>query len=446
MLFRAQFAIIDVMFGREPPRTIPCLASVSLILAVACACGPLACNRAAAPATDGGSGAPRHLATVASSAAAPATKRLIEFGWDRPTPDFVRQNIATMEQQPFDGVVVTLHAGTMIFKRNTYPDTAFERDQTDLRATQTSRLKHNFLLVWATSEPDWDWFSDDDWGAAERNLRGFARSAKIGGYKGILFDTEPYEGNTWYYLEQPHSKDRSFEDYQGRLRKRGARFMRVIQEEMPAAVVLMTWGPTTALPRRGAVRDLIARRRFIEREAYGLLPAFIDGALDAIAATVTLVDGHEAAYFIVDKDGFVESLSSARDRPSPDLDPRHTSTYLAQYRFANAVWVDWIMNSTHSPDFFGFYLSSESDRLKLLEHNVYYALSTADEYAWIYSQNMNWWTGDIPAGVSAAIRSAKHKVDDGLPLGFDIGEQVRVARKHYEERSQTHSVPSVNSY
>ena len=419
------------------PRTR--LASVSLILAVACACGPLARTGAAAPATDGGSGAPRPLAAVASRAPVPATKRLIEFGWDRPTPDFVREHIAAMEQQPFDGVVVTLHAGTMIFKRNTYPDTAFERDQTDLRATRTSRLKHNFLLVWATSEPDWDWFNDDDWGAAERNLRGFARSAKIGGYKGIFFDTEPYEGNTWYYLKQPHRKDRSFEDYQGRLRKRGARFMRVIQEEMPHAVVLMTWGPATALPRRGFVRDLIARRCFIEREAYGLLPAFIDGALDTIAPTVTLVDGHEAAYFIVDKHGFVDSLSSVRNRPSPDLDPRHTATYLAQYRFANAVWVDWIMDITHSPELFGFYLSSESDRLALLEHNVYYALSTADEYAWIYSQNMNWWTGDIPAGVSAALRSAKHKVDNDLPLGFDIDDRVRIARKHYEERPRTPS-------
>jgi len=362
------------------------------------------------------------------------TKKLIEFGWDRPTPDFVRQNIAAMEQQPFDGVVVTLHAGTLVFKRKPYPDTAFERDQTDLKATRTSRLKENFLLIWATSEPDWDWFNDDDWGSAERNLRGFARSAKIGRYKGILFDTEPYEGNTWYYLEQRHRKGRSFEDYQRQLRKRGARFMQVIQEEMPDAVVLMTWGPATALPRHGIVRDLIARRCFIEREAYGLLPAFIDGALDTIAPTVTLVDGHEAAYFIVDKDGFIDSLSSVRNRPSPDLDRRHTATYLAQYRFANAVWVDWIMDSTHSPDLFGFYLSSQSDRLKLLEHNVYYALSSADEYAWIYSQNMSWWTGDIVAGVSEAIRSAKHKVDDGLPLGFDIGERVRAARKHYDER------------
>ena len=32
-------------------------------------------------------------------------KKLIEWGWDEPDPKFMRQNIAKMEQLPFDGVI-----------------------------------------------------------------------------------------------------------------------------------------------------------------------------------------------------------------------------------------------------------------------------------------------------------------------------------------------------
>ena len=33
-------------------------------------------------------------------------KKLIEYGWDCPTPFYVRQHVETMEQRPFDGIVI----------------------------------------------------------------------------------------------------------------------------------------------------------------------------------------------------------------------------------------------------------------------------------------------------------------------------------------------------
>jgi hypothetical protein len=35
--------------------------------------------------------------------------KLIEYGWDVPSPAFVRANIKTMEQRPFDGIVNEAH-------------------------------------------------------------------------------------------------------------------------------------------------------------------------------------------------------------------------------------------------------------------------------------------------------------------------------------------------
>lgn len=34
-------------------------------------------------------------------------KKLVEFGWDIPSPAFLRANIAQMERAPFDGVVLS---------------------------------------------------------------------------------------------------------------------------------------------------------------------------------------------------------------------------------------------------------------------------------------------------------------------------------------------------
>src|SRR5688572_8679081 len=47
------------------------------------------------------------LVSVSTAAAQsrPATKKLIEFGWDEPTTGYMKQHIAEMERRPFDGCV-----------------------------------------------------------------------------------------------------------------------------------------------------------------------------------------------------------------------------------------------------------------------------------------------------------------------------------------------------
>ena len=36
-------------------------------------------------------------------------KKLIEYGWDVPYPEFVKQHIREMEQKPFDGIIFRVH-------------------------------------------------------------------------------------------------------------------------------------------------------------------------------------------------------------------------------------------------------------------------------------------------------------------------------------------------
>jgi hypothetical protein len=42
--------------------------------------------------------------------------------------------------------------------------------------------------------------------------------------------------------------------------------------------------------------------------------------------------------------------------------------------------------------------------------SVAYALEASDEYVWIYSNNVNWWTGkNLPPDYIDALRSAKDR-------------------------------------
>lgn len=65
------------------------------------------------------------------------------------------------------------------------------------------------------------------------------------------------------------------------------------------------------------------------------------------------------------------------------------------------------------------------------EHNLYYALETADEYVWVWTERpLDWWTGEgIPPGIEEAIRSAKGKHQRGEPLGFAVEEMLAQARE-----------------
>jgi hypothetical protein len=69
------------------------------------------------------------------------------------------------------------------------------------------------------------------------------------------------------------------------------------------------------------------------------------------------------------------------------------------------------------------------DRAKWFEHNTYWALYTTDEYVWCYSERMNWWKDQTPPGLEPAILSARQKIAEGKPLGFDIEPIIAAAGK-----------------
>jgi hypothetical protein len=341
------------------------------------------------------------------------SKKLIEYGWDVPSPDFLRANIQAMEQRPFDGIVVKLNVGPYIFTHTPFANSSFTQDRQHLSMTSFNRFTDNFLIVWASSEQGWNFLSDSDWAAAEQNLHNFVQTAAAGGFKGILFDTETYGPNTWAYNTTLYPNT-TFEQLQVVVCQRGARFMSILQKELPNARVLFTWF-------LGKIRDEYnATGGNIAQGPSPLFSAFVEGMFSTVSGDVKLIDGNEMSYNYMDAKTFDDSrigLLDSINRVEADYqDAAHSHVSIGQ-----AIYVDSLLNFLNSPRFIHFYLGSQQDRLLLVEHNVYHALRTSDEYAWFYSEHVDWWkTPNIPVGLEDALRQAREAYTSSQLPAYDM--------------------------
>jgi len=353
------------------------------------------------------------------------TKTLIDYGWNNPSSQFVRDNIVQMEQKPFGGLTLRLAPGSDVFNKVAYPDVDFEGDQANLRATPFKSLTHNFVAMTVRLEPGWSWLSSADWQATERNVRNYAKTAAAGRFKGIVFDPEPYGLSPWRYSAENYG-GKSFNEVSSVVRERGRSFIRAVHAELPGAKILSFWFLTllkAQLEEAGGV---------LEQADYALLLPFVEGWFDA-AQGETFIDGSEGSYYFLSEQDFLKNRDFFRGAGSV-LSSENQGKYTSSTRLAGAVYLDGVLDLWRSPRFVGFYLSNADERLKLLEHNLYYGLKNSDQYLWVYGENVDWWKGKVPDGLEAALVSARDKVNSGQPLGFEVKGFVDDARLEYDRK------------
>ncbi|HEY0074639.1 MAG TPA: hypothetical protein VGB77_11090 [Abditibacteriaceae bacterium] len=377
-------------------------------------------------------------------------KKIIEFGWHSPSPSYLRDNIREIEKRPFDGVAIFPPeevGGGFVFDVEKWSKTTAKARESQLQLLKaipkSETLTHNFLVVRATSTMNWH--SDADWQKVEENLRFCAQAAKAGHCKGILWDAEPYgKINPWRLSEQPplNGEKPSLENYGPLVRKRGAQFMRALQESMPGLTILSLrelsdfhkGSPFThpLFP----MRDAAQAQKELAAAWYSLRPAFINGMLDAIAPNVTLIDGNEDAYFYTSRLEYYGAYQALRHEAAALIAPENRQKYAAQFKIGHAVSLDYCAGRwADALGPFPRYLTKQAleltpeERARWFEHNVYYALTTADEYVWCYSEEMDWWKGqNIPPGFEEAIRLARRKQQNGEPLGFAVETMLETAQ------------------
>jgi hypothetical protein len=370
------------------------------------------------------------LAPICAGAAQPAApgKKLIEYGWDVPTPVQMRDELAAMEKRPFDGIIFRLAAGHNAFLTKPLEPGAFAEDERILRNLQFTRFRDNFVLVWGSPPRDFDWFSDSQWAAIEGNASLLVGIAQAGHVQGICFDPEPYDFSLWDYAKQPQTNSHSFADYRGKVRQRGAQLMRAFEKSMPGACIL-TFFHVSLFDRFATLPDS-ERAEKLRREGWGLMPDFFIGMLESASPTARFIDGNENAYYYTAREQYFRAYHAIRQRARGLVPAELREKYDRQVQAGQALYVDqnFALRQPNTEKYLSYRMNAE-ERAKWFEHNTYWALYTTDEYVWCYSERMNWWTNQIPPGLEPAIVSARQKFAEGKPLDIDIEPLISAAGK-----------------
>ncbi|MBI5092583.1 MAG: carbohydrate-binding family 9-like protein [Candidatus Hydrogenedentes bacterium] len=358
-------------------------------------------------------------------------KKLIEYGWDVPFPDFIAGHIREMEQRPFDGLIFQLKGGGKVLETAPMDEAKFADDFKILPTIQWQKFTDNFVIMWAAS--DQDWFNDAQWDVIQSNVKLVSKCARLAKCVGVCFDAEPYGTNPWSYREAAHHDTKSFAEYEVIAKKRGEQFIKAVEAELPNPKILTFYllglFNQYCKPMPAAERDAK-----LSTHSYALAPAFIAGMLSGAGPETRITDGNENAYYYQDSLSYFDAYQLMTQRALYMLDPALWPVYRTHARAGQALYVDQYY-ALRAQKTLGNYMTPEQQK-QWFEHNVYWALYTSDEYVWCYSERMNWWlNATVPATSEEAIRSARKKIAEGASLGFDLAPIIAAAKAREKSES-----------
>ena len=372
-------------------------------------------------------------------------KKLIATGWDHPDSQRLLANLAEMEKRPFDGVVIEVTGRTTegrpcqlreAFSNQKWQREWFQASVDQLRSCKFTRFTDNFATIGA-NPGNIDWFDDEGWRRIVEHWRIAAWLAKQSGLKGLLFDPEPYTPphSQFSYATQPQRNQHTFNEYAVKARQRGRQVMQAIVEEYPGITIFCYFMNSVCATAAGRADP----RPALAAQGYGLYPAMIDGWLDAVPPTVTLVDGCESAYLYNSRQQFLESATQIKGSCQELVSPENRAKYRAQVQVSFGIYLDAYWNPKDSP----WYIDGQGGpRVARLRANTSAALAAADEYVWVYGERFRWWPtpnqgvrpetwAEALPGSEQALRYARDPLDYArteIARAKQVGKLVNLAR------------------
>lgn len=336
-------------------------------------------------------------------------KKLIELGWDIPTTDYLRRHWEKMEANaPFDGVIYDLATkasdGTVcssqtLFTKRPWNRADFDVCVDDLKSCDFKRFRNNFIRI-NFYPVDFEWTDDDAWAAVSDKARICAEVARATNGD-ICFDFESY-GKAMFKYDA--SLGLSFDEAKALARRRGAQFGGAIVDVYPDVVILALWLNSINFSAGKAPNPDFALRG----GHYALLPAFIDGLLDAAAPETVLVDGCENGYYMNGASEYERAALDALLATGPGaalVSPENLAKYRAQVQIGFGFYLDMYSNPKGST----YYRGPEpgETRFDRMVANLKAAWNAADEYVWIYGEKKRWWPTDAEATAATVAPETK---------------------------------------
>lgn len=327
-------------------------------------------------------------------------KKIIEWGWDEPDTRFMGQNIARMEQLPFDGLVFHVNSskgGTLAWQawgKRRFGLEEFKQAVDESRRTRFRRFTDRFLRVNVTPGTI-DWYDDAAWATVLNNFGVAAQIARHCGCKGFMFDVEQYEAKPFDFRQQKPRSGQGFAEYRRQVRQRRRSWMQEVNRHFPDITILLTFGYAIAQPR-GNQKDRLSA-------SYGLLADFLDGMLDACSEETRIVDACESSYAYKQPSEFEQAHATIRKQAlSWTANPDRYSEHV---RAGFGLWMDndWRTKGWKVTDLSRNYFTPGEFQAALRA-----ALAASDEYVWVYTEQPRWWTGEkLPQKYIEALKSAR---------------------------------------
>ncbi len=367
---------------------------------------------------------------------------VLSYSWSTPDTKYLHDNVAEMEKTPFDGVAVQVghprlpdgsvwsntdrdNLGWKVFSKHQLYDRRFTRDLIDpaiddLETTAFHRFRSNYVVMVShlTDVRTMDWFDDVWWANIAENAKLIATVAREGGCEGILFDPEMYGCAIWGWpklREDPLYNGRSYDEVTTKVRQRGREFVSAINEAYPDVRILLLHAWDTVMRRAARDREGLNRKDTLHEIDYGLLPAFLDGLLEASDDRTVVIDGVETTYWVNALPDFAAKARGVREdgiklSDVPDL-------FRRKVRVGFAIYLDRDQRWDPSSPQRNYWTPG---RLALVLGN---ALAAGDGLVWIYSERPTWLLdledkripADIPqpAGVKFVPDAYRQALDDG---------------------------------
>jgi len=146
--------------------------------------------------------------------------------------------------------------------------------------------------------------------------------------------------------------------------------------------------------------------------AYGLLPGFVNGWLDAAPPTLTFVDGCEQAYRYNSRLDYLTGANLVRNKCLRLVAPENRYKYRAQVQVGFGVYLD-------PPDSNRYIDPGAQTPVQRLAENVAAALDAADEYVWIYGEKASWFPSPHPLADKVRWPEKMPGIEQALRLAAD---------------------------
>ena len=361
-------------------------------------------------------------ASAGEESLSPEGKKLIQWGWDEPSPSYLRRNIGRMEKLPFDGVCLRAEAlfddqpvsinyqwfGTYPFKKEQFAGTI-----QNLKATEFRRFTTNFLQLSThvgKSLPDFgrvvrgDWWGPD-WETVKSNWTIACEMVRDGGLAGLSVDTEQYGpwdednpfGLPWNYSRYPNKDRRSFEEVGARIRSCAKELAEIATDVKPDMIISLTTGYTTREHYRWIWYNLLdGTAGPPASNHYGLLSFFGDGLAEGAGPDVTLLDQFSNCKGYMLHPTFVRTRERVRQGILRHSEMPRTA---ARWRVGFAIKPDWwrYRDGWDEDDF-----SNNHHTPATWENTVRNALAASEGFVWVYNESVAFWPD------SGHVESIKH--------------------------------------